>query len=76
MTPDAASHERLTQRLVTYTIEVDGRVVIVENVPARIDQETGERFFSPETVERLQSIVWEGREPDHMTQTPVYRFAA
>jgi YgiT-type zinc finger domain-containing protein len=67
---------RLVQSLVTYPVEYRGRIVIVENVPARVDPETGERFFSPETVERLQAIVWSGRQPDRMAQTPVFQFAA
>jgi YgiT-type zinc finger domain-containing protein len=67
---------RLVDRLVTYSIEYQGRIVIVENVPARVDIETGEQFFSPETVEQLQAIVWSGRQPDRMAQTPVFQFAA
>lgn len=68
--------ERMVDRLVTYTIEYQGRVVIIENVPAQVDPETGEQFFSPETVEQLQAIVWSGREPDRVAQTPVFQFAA
>jgi YgiT-type zinc finger domain-containing protein len=68
--------DRLVDRLVTYSIEYDGRIVFVENVPARVDPETGERFFSPETVEQLQAIVWSDRQPDRMADTPVFEFAA
>ena len=68
--------EHLVDRRVTYTIEVDGHIVIVENVPARIDEETGERFFAPDTVERLQEIVWSRRTPDRVIETPVFEFAA
>ena len=39
------------------TIELDGRLLLVENVPARVNVETGEKHFSPETVERLQQAV-------------------
>lgn len=75
MTP-RQSDERLVNRLVTYTIEVDGRPTVVEHVPARVNEETGERFFAPETVERLQRIIREGREPSRVVETPVYDFAA
>ena len=68
--------DRLVQSLVTYSVEYQGRMVIVENVPARVDPETGERFYSPETVEQIQAIVWSGRQPDRMAQTPVFQFAA
>jgi YgiT-type zinc finger domain-containing protein len=68
--------ETLIERLVTYTVEVDGKIFVVENVPARVNDETGERFFAPETVERLQQTVWEGRTPSRVVETPVFDFAA
>jgi YgiT-type zinc finger domain-containing protein len=68
--------ETLVEKKVTYTIEIDGRFVIIENVPARVSLETGERFFSPETVERLQQTVWGERKPDRVIETPVFEFAA
>lgn len=52
--------ERLVEQLVTYTVEVDGRLYVIEHVPARVNVETGERLFAPDTVTRLQQIVWEG----------------
>jgi len=67
--------ERLVERLVTYTIERDGDVVIVAHVPARVNLETGERLFAPETVRRLQQIVRERRSPARTIQTPVFEFA-
>jgi YgiT-type zinc finger domain-containing protein len=70
------AEDRLVEKLVTYSIEYGGRIVIVENVPARVDPETGEQFFSPETVEQLHAIVWSGRKPDRIAQTPVFQFAA
>lgn len=52
-------NETLVEKRVMYSIEVDGRFVIIEDVPARVNVETGEKHFSPETVERLQQAVWE-----------------
>lgn len=49
--------ETVVERKVTYTVEVDGTFVVIENVPARVCLETGEQFFSPETVERLQHMI-------------------
>jgi hypothetical protein len=68
--------ERLVDRLMTYTLEVEGEVIVVEHVPARVNEETGERFFSPATVEKLQEIVRERREPSRVIQAPVFDFAA
>ena len=52
-------NETLVEQTVNYHIEIDGRHQLVENVPARVNVETGERYFAPETVERLQQAVWE-----------------
>ena len=43
---------------MTYLIEIGGRLPLVENVPARVTVETGERYFSPESLERLQQAAW------------------
>jgi hypothetical protein len=68
------SEEVFVEQKVTYSLEVEGRFIVVEQVPARVSQRTGERFFAPETVERLQEIVWGQRKPSRVIQTPVYEF--
>jgi YgiT-type zinc finger domain-containing protein len=68
--------DHAVDRLTTYSVEYKGQIIIVENVPARVDPETGEGFYSPETVEQLQALVWSGRQPDRVAQTPVFQFAA
>ena len=60
---------------VTYTLEKDGKFYIIENVPARVCIETGEEFFSPETVDRLQKIVLTGTKPKKTVETPIFEFA-
>ncbi len=66
--------ENLVEQNVTYTLEVDGKFFIVENVPARINLETGERFFAPETVERLQQMVWKPEKPIRIIEIPVFEY--
>jgi YgiT-type zinc finger domain-containing protein len=68
-------NETLIEQEVTYTLEVNGKFFIIENVPARVCVETGERFFAPETVERLQKIIWENKQPKRVIETPVFDFA-
>jgi hypothetical protein len=41
----------------------------------RVCVETAERFFSPETVEQLQDLIWEQREPSRVIEVPVFEFA-
>jgi hypothetical protein len=66
--------ERLVEQEVTYTLLKDGKLYIIEKVPARVNVETGEQLFSPQTVERLQHIIWEERQPIRVIQTPVFEF--
>lgn len=68
-------NERLAEQRVTYTLEVKGQLIVIENVPARVNLETGEQLFSPETVERLQKMIWEQKKPKRMIQVPVYEYA-
>ncbi len=68
-------NERLVEQKVTYTLEVEGKLIVVENVPARVNVETGEQLFAPQTVERLQKLVWEQKKPKRLLQVPVYEYA-
>ena len=68
--------ETFEEQKVTYGLEQQGKVLIIENVSARVCRETGERLFAPETVERLQQIVWEQRKPARIVETPVFEFVA
>ena len=67
--------EMLVEKVVTYTLYKDGKFYIIENVPARVDAETGDQYFSPQTVENLHHIILGNRKPIRTVQTPVYNFA-
>jgi len=66
--------ETMVETEVTYTVELNGKFYIIEHVPARVCQETGEQFFSPETVERIQALVKGGKRPARVVETPVYEY--
>ncbi|MDW8467606.1 MAG: hypothetical protein RML35_16045 [Chloroherpetonaceae bacterium] len=51
-------NEKLVEQFVRYVLDLNGQVTVVENVPARVNVETGEQLFSPDVVERLQRIAW------------------
>ena len=67
--------ETLIEKRVTYTLEVKGKFFMIENVPARVCEETGESFFSPETVERIQQMILGQEKPKRVIETPVYEFS-
>lgn len=58
----------------TYTIEHEGRFHVIENVPARICEETGEELFTAETVEHIQRII-RSEKPLRVMETPVYNYS-
>ena len=75
MAEEAVWTENFADRKVTYPMQVDGRFILVRNVPAGVNVETGEELFPPETVEHLFALVNGGRRPDATVETPVYEYA-
>jgi YgiT-type zinc finger domain-containing protein len=65
----------LVEKRVTYTLELNGKFILVENVPARVNEETGEQFFSPSTVEHLQQLILDKNQPYRVVEIPVYSYA-
>ena len=66
----------LIEQEVTYAIELDGKWVSIEHVPAGVSPQCGEKLFAPDTVERLQQIAWGQRKPYRTVETPVFDFAS
>ena len=67
-------NETMVETEVDYTLKYQGKFYIIEHVPARVCQETGEEYFSPETVEHIQGIIKEQRKPVRIIETPVYNY--
>ena len=66
--------ETMIKTEITYTLEYNGKFFIIEHVPARVCKETGEQFFSPETVEHIQTIIKHEKKPIRVEKTPVYEY--
>ena len=56
----------LVQEQVTYTIELDGKWIMIEHVPARVCTQSGEK---------LQQIARDLKGPHRILATPVFDFA-
>ena len=67
--------EKLTNQNITYTLELDGKFYIIENVPARVNEETGEQYFSPDTVEKLREKIRGKTPPKKTIETPVFDYS-
>lgn len=62
----------LVEQGIRYPQVYQGRIVILENVPAEVCRQCGEVLLRPETLERVQKLVWEDAPPSHIDQVPVY----
>lgn len=66
--------ETMVDTTVTYTLEHEGKFYVIEHVPARICQETGEEFFSPDTVEHIQMLIKSRKPPIRIIETAVFEY--
>ena len=60
---------------ITLTQQCDGKVAILENVPAKECKQCGDGLLRPEIVEKIQKLVWSGATPNRMVRVPVYDLA-
>lgn len=67
---------RVEKKLISYTIFYQGHWIIVENVPAKVCQQCGERLFGPNVVEQLQKTIWNKQTPYKKIRTPVFDLAS
>ena len=44
------------EQKVTYTLDKSGQLIVIENVPARVNVEIGEQLFSLDTLEPRSSV--------------------
>ena len=67
--------EHIVLKLISYILFYEGHWVIVENVPASVCQQCGERLFAPKVVEELQNTIWSKQSPVKKIETPVFDLA-
>ncbi|MEW6378091.1 MAG: YgiT-type zinc finger protein [bacterium] len=66
----------LEDRTISYAIEYEGHLHIIEHVPVKECLQCGERLYSPQTVEKIQNAIWHGQKPDKVIETPVIDYAS
>lgn len=66
--------EFLVNCRVTYTLQLNGKLYLVENVPSSVNEETGEQFFAPSVVKHLQQLILNEEDPVRIIETPVYNY--
>ena len=61
--------------LVTEVFLVDGKRILVEQIPARVCTHCGERTYSRETTEKVRRMVHGEAAPIGVVELEVYKFA-
>ena len=67
--------ETFEDRIITYTLQLGERFILIENVPCRVCVETGEQLFSPDTAEWIRQAAWSHQKPVRVIETEVFDFA-
>jgi YgiT-type zinc finger domain-containing protein len=67
--------ERL-EELIRYHVELDGKLVVVEHVPALVCDRCGEISIAPQVASSVHRTVWGNRPPMRAIETPVYEYGA
>lgn len=62
---------KVKRKLVKVSQEIEGRLVIVENVPAEVCTQCGEILYKPSTMRKLQKLVWSKPKPVRKVKVPV-----
>jgi YgiT-type zinc finger domain-containing protein len=61
-------------RKIVHTVRHEGRLVVIENVPAEVCSVCGDVLLRPDTIRQVEAILRQTREPDRMA--PVYEYAS
>jgi len=65
----------LQAKTVTHPQEYEGRIIILENVPAEVCRQCGEVLIRPDVLEKMQQVVWSATTPRRTARIPVYDLA-
>ena len=65
----------LKQTTITHAQEYEGKVIILENLPAEVCLQCGEVLLRPDVLERVQGLVWSKAAPKRVVSVPVFDMA-
>ncbi|WP_107669005.1 YgiT-type zinc finger protein [Cyanothece sp. BG0011] len=66
--------ENFTSQLVNETFEIEGKLILVENIPAQVCSRCGEITFSGETAEKVRLIVQGETKPIKSIKVDVFAY--
>jgi YgiT-type zinc finger domain-containing protein len=66
---------KLEKRRVTFTYEENGKHLLIENVPAEVCIQCGEKTYSPRVTDTLLRFARDEFKPVKTIRVPVFDFA-
>ena len=66
---------QMKEELVNEIFLIDGKFILVENIPARLCTHCGEATFSRETTEKIRRMVYGESAPVKSIQVDVFAFS-
>jgi len=66
--------EQARQELVNEVFHIDGKPVLVENIPAQVCERCGEEIFSKETTEKVRQLVHGKAKPVKSVKMDVFAY--
>ena len=66
-----AAHEALVSEI----FQIEGKPILVENIPAQVCEHCGEQIFSRETTEKIRLLLHSKAKPIKSVQMDVFDYA-
>ena len=63
------------EELVNEVFQIDGKPILVENIPAQVCTRCGEEIFARETTEKVRLLVHGKAKPIKSVQVDVFAYA-
>ena len=68
-------HNETQKRIITYVQEYQEKLVAVKDVPAEVCPICGEQYFNPDTVDKIQNVIYSQKTKTTLN-IPLYEFEA
>ena len=65
----------LKEATITHPQEYEGKIIILENLPAEVCSQCGDVFLHPGVLQRGQEMVWSNVTPKRTACVPVFDLA-
>jgi YgiT-type zinc finger domain-containing protein len=62
------------EELVSEVFQIEGKPVLVENIPARVCNRCGEPVYSRETTEKIRQMLHSQAKPIRTVRMPVFAY--